>query len=106
MPGKLSADVDALTQSATAVTGHGDDLHATHTAASAQLSAAESGWIGSSAQALANRVAKWNGRTTELVATIGDHAQDMHTSATEFAANEQDSSQKLCDVTSQLPNSA
>ncbi|WP_319434750.1 WXG100 family type VII secretion target [Mycobacterium sp. RTGN5] len=106
MPGTLIVDSDALSQSATQVTARGDDLHASHAGAHAQLSAAEVGWIGTSAQALANRVANWNRRTTELVATIGDHAQDMHTSATGFATTEQNSSQKLCDVASQLPNSA
>jgi WXG100 family type VII secretion target len=106
MPGKLAVDIDALSQSATQVTGHGDDLHASHAGAHTQLCAAEGGWIGTSAQALANRVAKWNIRTSELVSTIGDHAKSMHTSATGFTVNEQDGSQELQDVASQLPNSA
>lgn len=105
MPENLSVDIDTLTQSATKVTGHGDDLHASHAGASTRISAAAGGWAGTSAQALANRVAKWNTRTTELVTSIGDHAQGMHTSAAGFDANEHDSAEKLHDVTSQLPNS-
>jgi WXG100 family type VII secretion target len=105
MPGELSVDIDALHQSATTVTGHGDELHASHTSASTRISRAEGGWAGQSAEALANRVAKWNTRTAEIVTTIGNHAQGMHTSATGFATNEQQSSDKLRDIASQLPNS-
>jgi|EndMetStandDraft_8_1072994.scaffolds.fasta_scaffold112037_2 WXG100 family type VII secretion target len=105
MAAKLSVDIDALKQSATKVTGHGDDLQTSHTTASSQISGAASGWAGTSAQALANRVAKWNTRTTELVTNIGDHAQGMHTSATGFTTNEQHSGQELRDVATQLPNS-
>ncbi|MGY4712693.1 WXG100 family type VII secretion target [Mycolicibacterium sp. CBM1] len=105
MPAKLSVDLDALRQSATKVTGHGDDLHASHTTAGTRISGAQGGWAGKSSQALANRVAKWNTRTTELVAKIGDHAQGMHTSATHFQTTEQDNAQALRDVASQLPNS-
>lgn len=105
MAKKLSVDVDALTHAATKVTGHGDDIHASHTTANTRISAAEGGWTGRSAQALANRVAAWNTRTTELVTRIGDHGQGMHTSATEFTANEQRSSNELRNLASQLPNS-
>ncbi|BBY63126.1 WXG100 family type VII secretion target [Mycolicibacterium helvum] len=104
-PERLSVDLDALTQSATNVTGHGDDLQASQTGASTRISAATGGWRGTSAQALANRMAKWNIRTTELVTAVGEHAQSLHTCATVFAANEQANSQNLRDVASQLPNS-
>ena len=104
MPKKFSVDTEALGQSATKVTGHGDDLHASHTTASTRISGAEGGWAGRSAEALASRVAKWNTRTTQMVTNIGDHAQGMHTSAAAFDANEQQSSDKLRDVASQLPN--
>ncbi|BBY59252.1 WXG100 family type VII secretion target [Mycolicibacterium sarraceniae] len=105
MPDKLSVDTDALTQSATKVTRHGDNLHASHTTASTRISGAEGGWAGASGEALANRVAKWNTRTTELVTNIGDHAQGMHTSATGFTTNEQQSGDELREIASQLPNS-
>lgn len=106
MPDKLSVDLDALAQSATKVTGHGDDLQSSHTTAGTRISAAQGGWAGSSAQALANRVANWNARTAELVTKIGDHAQGMTSSATCFATNEDESVEKLHQVASQLPNSA
>lgn len=106
MPKRLSVDPDALVQSATKVIGHGDDLQASHTTAGTRISAAQGGWAGSSAQALASRLAKWNTRTTELVTKIGDHGQGMHTSAVSFATNEDESVEKLHQVASQLPNSA
>ncbi|WP_059015757.1 WXG100 family type VII secretion target [Mycobacterium sp. M26] len=105
MAKKLSVDVDALTHAATKVTGQGDDVHTSHATASTRISAAEGGWAGRSAQALANRVAAWNTRTAELVTRIGDHGQGMHTSATEFTAHEERSSDELRHVASQLPNS-
>ena len=105
MPGTLAVDLDALIQSATTVVGRGDDLHARHAGASTPISAAQGGWAGSSAAALAARVAEWNARTTSLVSRIGTFAAGMHTSAAEFDANEHDSAEKLHDVASQLPNS-
>jgi WXG100 family type VII secretion target len=105
MADKLSVDTDALRQSATKVTGHGDDLQSSHATASTRISGAQGGWAGTSAQALADRLAKWNARTTELVTTIGDHAQGMHTSATGFQDTEDDSAEKLNRIASQLPNS-
>jgi uncharacterized protein YukE len=105
MTGRLCVDVDGLIQSATWVTGHGDDLQASHAAASTRISAAAGGWAGRSAQALADRVVIWDARTAEIVATIGDHAGKMRTSATAFQTNEDGSAEILYDVASRLPNS-
>ena len=105
MPGNLAVDLDALMQSATSVTGHGDDLHASHAGASTSIAAAQGGWTGSSAEALAARVADWNARTTSLVSRIGTLADGMHTCAAGFGAHEHGSAEKLHDVASQLPNS-
>jgi uncharacterized protein YukE len=69
--------------------GHGEDLAASHIAADSRIASAEPGWAGRSAMAMSSRAAVWSARSTALVAAIGNHATNMHTSAACFAASEE-----------------
>jgi WXG100 family type VII secretion target len=88
MPDKLSVDTEALAQSATKVTGHGDDVVANHADAQRRISAASPGWQGKSAQALNVRAAEWGTVTEKVHGKITDHATGMNHGAAAFDENE------------------
>jgi WXG100 family type VII secretion target len=91
----FQVNIEHLVISAMEVSGHGEDLAARHLAADNRIESAAPGWTGRSAAALATRSAQWATTSTALVARIGEHASDMHSSAHEFATTEQHNAQAL-----------
>lgn len=85
MPNRLSIDPQALRQAATTVTGSGDDLATNHDAASSRISSAGLGWTGRSAGALSVRATEWAARNKALQVRIQNHANNIRTTAAEFA---------------------
>ncbi|WP_167104981.1 WXG100 family type VII secretion target [Mycobacterium sp. DL592] len=91
----LRVNIEQLAASGTAVTGHGEDVATTHAAAASRIDAAQAGWQGASAAAMALLSEQWVATTTALVTRLGDHAQALHASANGFADMEQRNSQAL-----------
>ncbi len=89
MASTFTVDLEDLLASAITATGHGEDLAQRHLGADNQIAAAQAGWTGSSAAALANRASLWAANSTALVTRIGEHATGMHACAQTFAAMEQ-----------------
>ena len=91
----LRVTIEDLAASGTAVTGHGEDLAVAHCASDARIDAAQPGWQGESAAALAAKVATWSQNSAALLARMRDHAHGLHTSAAQFWDHEQRSAQAL-----------
>ncbi|MGH3564103.1 MAG: WXG100 family type VII secretion target [Mycobacterium sp.] len=95
----LRVDVEHLLTAAIHVSGHSEDLAARHLAADNRLEAAAPGWAGRSAAALGNRAEFWRGRSNTLVARVGEHATDLHSSALRFSAMEERNAAALSSAT-------
>ena len=91
----LRVNIEDLAASAVAVTGLAEDVASRHSAADDRIDAAQSGWQGQSAATLADRAQQWLQDGRDGVARLSDHAQALHTSASEFWAHEQRSAQAL-----------
>lgn len=85
----LRVIVEDLVASAVAVTGHGEDLAAAFGGADGRVEAAQSGWQGRSAVALAGLAERWASEGRSVVARMADHAVRLHVSAGEFWAQDQ-----------------
>lgn len=91
----LRVSIEDLAACGLAVTAHGEDLAAAHTAADGRIDAAMSGWQGRSAAALCARAAQWSQHSRVVLARIGDHAQVLHAGAARFHDHEQHGAQVL-----------
>ena len=91
----LKVNIEDLAASGVAVTGHGEDVAAKHAAADGRVDAAQAGWQGASAAAMAALSSQWSTTTTALVTRLSDHAQGLHASAEGFAEMEQRHSRAL-----------
>src|SRR5436305_12664336 len=84
----LRVNLEHLATSAAQVTGHGEDLATSHLSADNRIAAAQGGWTGRSAEALARRTPQWTTNSTRLVTQLGDHAQHLSTCAQAYAGME------------------
>jgi uncharacterized protein YukE len=91
----LRVNLEHLATSVAQVTGHGEDLAISHLAADNRIAAAQAGWAGRSAEALAHRASQWAANSTALVSRIGEYANSLHTAGLAFAAMEAGNEQKF-----------
>jgi hypothetical protein len=91
----FTVDTDALVCSAFAVTGHGEDLACNHVCTDARFASAEPGWLGRSAAALDNRLARWATTSTMLLTAIGEQATAMHEGAIAYVSGEHRNAQEF-----------
>lgn len=91
----LRVVVENLVASAVAVSGHGEDLAAAWVAADGRVDAAQSGWQGRSAAALAGLAERWAAEGRSVVTRMGEHAVRLHVSAREFWAQDQGGAEEL-----------
>ena len=66
-----------------------------HATADGRIDAAQPGWQGRSAAALAQMAATWARDSRALLTRLSDHSQALHTTASEFRDHEQRSAQAL-----------
>jgi WXG100 family type VII secretion target len=85
----LRVNLEHLAMSAGQITDHGEDLATSHLSADNRITAAQAGWTGRSAEALAHRAPRWSANSTKLVTRMGDHANDFYSCAQEFSVTEQ-----------------
>ncbi|GFG73970.1 WXG100 family type VII secretion target [Mycobacterium botniense] len=93
--GEFRVDLEALVCSAAHVSGQGEDLAAAHLTSDNAIEAAQSGWVGASAAALAARMDRWGQSSRRLLTDVGAHALDLHNDAIDFAAMERENAQRL-----------
>jgi WXG100 family type VII secretion target len=91
----LRANLEHLAMSAAQVTGHGEYLATSHQSADDRIAAAQGGWTGRSADALARRTPQWGTNSTALVTQLGNHAEHLSTCGQAYAAMEADHTQQL-----------
>jgi uncharacterized protein YukE len=91
----LTVNLEHLAMSAAQITDHGENLATSHLSADNRIAAAQAGWTGRSAEALAQRAARWTANSTALVTRMGDHADHFYTCGQAFSAMEDRHSQKL-----------
>jgi uncharacterized protein YukE len=91
----LRVNLEHLATSAAQVTGHGEELAISHLSADNRIAAAQVGWAGRSAEALAHRASRWAANSTALVTRIGEHANALYTAGLAFATMEAGNEQKL-----------
>lgn len=96
----LQFNVEDLVSSAIHVTGQGEDLAIGHQASDGRIATAQTGWQGSSAQAMSARLSAWAQTSTALLGRLGDHAQGLHSCAYHFATNEEQHAQELAALAS------
>jgi uncharacterized protein YukE len=93
--GMFRVDLEALTCSVAQVFEQGQDLAGAHLSSDNRIAAAESGWVGASAAALHDRMAKWLETSRTLLSRVGGHASELNGDGIDFAATERDSVEQL-----------
>lgn len=91
----LRVVIEDLAASAIAVTGHGEDLACACAAADGRLEAAQPGWQGRSAVALAALASRWTDEGRSLVVGLGGHAERLSVCAREFWSQDQQGAGEL-----------
>jgi uncharacterized protein YukE len=91
----LRVNLEHLATSAAQITDHGEDLAMSHLSADNRIAAAQAGWTGRSAAALALRAPRWAANSTALVTRMGDHANGFYACGQAFSAMEDRNAEKL-----------
>ena len=81
-------DLAALAAWAGYVSGLGEDLALAHLLSDNRITAAQSGWMGTSAVALDTAAAQWLQASRRLIGRLGDHALDLTNDGIDLAAAE------------------
>ena len=99
MSDKLSVNLEALSTSATKVSGLGLGLAVGHTATGSRLSSARASWAGqSAAEALSAWTAKLNTHSASTVNRIDEHSQQMPSAARRYANDEAQRAREMAEV--------
>jgi len=85
VPSSMHICPESLAAAAVQAGQYSDDLFASHARVDATVESALSGWVGSSAVALATRAASWAIATTVLSTTVREQADALRQSALQFA---------------------
>jgi WXG100 family type VII secretion target len=91
----LTVNLEHLATSAAQVTSSGEDLATSHLSADNRIAAAQGGWTGRSAEALARRAPRWTADSTALVTQLGNNAQHLSTCGQVYATMETHHAQQL-----------
>ncbi len=89
MSDELRVDLTALRHAGSEIGRHGEELHALQQAGHAGAEQAQSGWVGSSASALAELLDGWATASMAQLRRIAGHSCDLHLAAAAFALLEQ-----------------
>ncbi|MDO3398665.1 WXG100 family type VII secretion target [Mycolicibacterium neoaurum] len=95
MADALRVDPVDLRMSSDHMDMHHADLQAAHSAANADIDAAQAGWVGASAAALQARFAEWQNTTAELCGDIAAHGAAFRKSAEGYTTVDADGADKL-----------
>lgn len=89
MPGRFKVDLPALHTASAGVHDENNTLSASHGQVIAGMTSAQSGWIGTSSQALSDLTGRWERITRSQTETIGAHADGMSVAAQLFGYQEE-----------------
>lgn len=91
-------------QSAGHVDVTADDLRARHASVHERIAEAQTGWIGSSAAALAARAAKWEEETASQYTEMVTRAEQFRSAAASYVDTDTDASADIVTVASKIGN--
>ena len=94
----FKVDVEALKRAGSTVADHATALSGSHRQSMIGLSDSESGWVGSSADALVGMADKWQQIADKHTAAIDNQAAQMGTAARLAAAMEQRNAENLKNI--------
>lgn len=100
----FKVDVEALKRAGKTVAEQAETLSSSHRASMVGLSDAETGWVGSSADALVEMSTKWQQIADTHAKAIDNQATALHSSADMFAYMEEQAAQKLKTIGDQADN--
>jgi WXG100 family type VII secretion target len=92
---QLKVDPIDLHMSSAHMDMHHADLQAAHSAANADIEAAQSGWVGTSAAALQAKFVEWQNATTQLCSDVAAHGAAFRKAAEGYTTADDDSAGKL-----------
>lgn len=95
MADRFKVDVSALHVASAGVTDQEVTLSTNHGQVVTNVTSAQTGWIGTSSQALADLTSRWETTTVRQARTISAHADDMGISAQLFGYMEAQHARKL-----------
>lgn len=81
---------------------HTLDLLSRHTSAHERIAAAQSGWIGAAAAALAERVAHWEAESAAHCAELYGHGEDLRRAAASYESSDTGAASNIDNVSSGL----
>lgn len=79
-----------------------DNLRAGHGSAHERMGAAQAGWIGTSAAALASAAAKWEQESAGLYSEIAGHAGDFRAAAARYVTTDDQQASDIDSAASKL----
>jgi WXG100 family type VII secretion target len=91
----FKVDVEALKGAGSTVAAQATALSSSHRQSMIGLSDSESGWVGSSADALVGMASKWQQIADKHTTAIDNQATHLDTSATFFAHMEEQAAEKM-----------
>ncbi|AKK25800.1 WXG100 family type VII secretion target [Mycobacterium sp. EPa45] len=91
----LKVDIDGLSAGSSKMAEQSTALSAAHGQSVSSVGAAQSGWVGSSAQALSSLTEHWNTLTAKHTAALDHQAAGMDTSAKMFSYMEERNAETL-----------
>lgn len=95
MADQLRVDPIDLHMSSDHMDMHHADLQTAHTAANADIEAAQAGWVGTSATALQAKFAEWQAATTHLCNDVAAHGAALRKAAEGYPTVDAESAGKL-----------
>ncbi|MCV7288203.1 WXG100 family type VII secretion target [Mycolicibacterium wolinskyi] len=89
MANELQVDAVAVSTAAGRIDTAADGLRAAHAAVHDRIAAAQAGWVGSSAAALAGATAKWQEQSSARYTEMIRHAADYRTAAANYTSTDE-----------------
>jgi WXG100 family type VII secretion target len=102
MPKDLRLDLAALHASASQIDVSADDLRAQHGSANGRIAAAQTGWIGISAAALAAKAAQWEQESATHYTELVKHGHHFRSAAASYLDTDSEAGAEIDDAGSDL----
>ncbi|GAT09885.1 WXG100 family type VII secretion target [Mycolicibacterium novocastrense] len=95
MSDELKVDVPALDKTARHIDMTADELRARHNSAHLRISAAQRGWIGGSAVALAAKAAQWEEESARHYTDLVERGHDFRSAAASYLETDSESASAI-----------
>ncbi len=91
----IRAEPADIIASGSVVTGHAENVHATHASSDARIESAMSGWTGASQAAMTAKAALWQATTRTLSARLAEHGEALDSSGRGYQETETNNAESL-----------